>query len=293
MANRKFDKLIEYVVAGDEKKARSLFHEIVVEKSRKIYEAFDSDNTERAFDDVEADHTAADDELGGEEFGDEEIGGDEADDLQTDVFVDDELPSGEEESELNPEIDDRVADLESEFDALKAEFEELLHAEEHEGEEDLEAEGEEEEGLEGLEDAGEEAEGEEESLEDEVEEGEGAEGAEESEEEEREEEPVDESIIREYVLKVTKGLADATEEGSVQKKSTVAGKNEIVKGVNAKNLNQGGTSEGRPNPKSGEFTSDKIQNRPGGNAGVKSLKSAPKPVTTKEEGSVNTKAIES
>lgn len=285
MASTKFEKLIEYVIANDDKKARSLFHQIVVDKSRKIYEALDVDDTERAFDDVEADHTAAG-EL-------DELGGDEADDLEHDVFVDgDEADGmGEEETELNPEIDDRVADLETEFDALKAEFEELLHSDEAEEEGEEVAAEEEGEGLEDLESAVDEHEGEEEHIEDEAEEGEEAAG-EAEEEAAEEEEPVDESVIREYVLKVTKGLADESEEGFVNKKSPVSAKPSIVAGVSAKNLNQGGTSEGRPNPKSGEMTTDKIANRPGADSGVKSLKPAPKPVTTKEEGSVNKKSVE-
>jgi hypothetical protein len=158
----KFEKLIEYVVANDEKRARSLFHQIVIDKSRKIYEALDMDNTERAFDDVEADHSASDQHF-------DEFGGDESDDLETDVFDDTDSDGlgdmGDETGELNPEIDDRVADLEQEFDALKAEFEELLHSEEGEGEEELEGLDDEEEGLEGLESAVDDEEGEEEHIE--------------------------------------------------------------------------------------------------------------------------------
>jgi hypothetical protein len=302
MASAKFDKLIEYVIANDDKKARSLFHQIVVDKSRKIYEALDMDNTERAFDDVEADHTAS---------GEQEFGGDAADDLETDVFADGEVDGGEElegeGAELNPEIDDRVADLETEFDALKAEFEELLQAEEggeDSSEEEVFDDGEGE--LEGLdsavadeeagtdeEEAGEESE---EAGEEETEAGEHEEEAGEEEEEageEEKEEAVDESVIKEYVLKVTKGLANEKEEGFVNTKSVNAGKNDIVKGVDAKNLNQGGESKGRPNPTTKEMTTDKIANRPGADSGVKSLKPAPKPVTTKEESGVNTKAVES
>jgi len=291
MASTKFEKLIEYVIANDDKKARSLFHQIVVDKSRKIYEALDVDDTERAFDDVEADHTASG-EL-------DELGGDQADDLQSDVFVDgaeagsDELGMGEEGADLNPEIDDRVADLESEFDALKAEFEELLHSEEAEEKEEEEGFEEEGEGLEDLESAVEGEESEEEGIEDQVEgdeEAEAEEGAAEGEEE-KEEEPVDESVIREYVLKVTQGLSDDKEEGFVNKKSPVSAKPSIVPGISAKNLNQGGTSEGRPNPKAGEMIGDKeVVNRPGRK--TVDLKPAPKPVTTKEEGSVNKKSVE-
>ena len=115
---------------------------------------------------------------------------------------------------------------------------------------------------------------------------------EETEEDEEKEEPVDESVIREYVDKVTKGLANSTEDSFVQKKSPVSAKPSMVPGISAKNLNQGGVSQGRPNPKSGEFTSEKIANRPGANSGVKSLKPAPKPVTTKEEPGVNKKSVE-
>ena len=34
----RFEQLIEYVINDEEQKARELFHDIVVEKSRKIYE---------------------------------------------------------------------------------------------------------------------------------------------------------------------------------------------------------------------------------------------------------------
>ena len=41
--NDKFKKLIEYIVNEDESRARELFHEIVVEKSREIYESMMDD----------------------------------------------------------------------------------------------------------------------------------------------------------------------------------------------------------------------------------------------------------
>ena len=288
--SKKFEKLIEYVVANDDKKARALFHQIVVDNSRKIYEALDVDDTERAFDDVEADHTASDDG-----FEDEtEFGGDEADDLQTDVFSDEDgVGVGEEGAELNPEIDDRVADLEQEFDALKAEFEELLSAEEGEDEGLVSDEEEHEEEIEGLDSAVEDEDeddfgGEEEETETETKDF--GDGEEEETETEEKEEPVDESVIREYVDKVTKGLATSTEDSFVQKKSPVSAKPSIVPGISAKNLNQGGTSQGRPNPKAGELIGDKeVVNRPGHKA---KLIPAPKKPVNKEEGSVNKKSVE-
>jgi hypothetical protein len=283
----KLEKLIEYVIANDDKKARSLFHQIVVDKSRKIYEDLDMDDTERAFDDVEADHTASDEDMN-------EFGGDQVDDLETDVFADENDDGLEGENiDLNPEIDDRVADLESEFDALKAEFEQLLHTEEGEDEEEEESLDDEADDLEGLESSVEDNEDDLEGIEDEVEDDAPAEEAEDEAEETEEDkdEPVDESIIREYVLKVTQGLANSSEEGFVQKKSPVSAKPSIVPGISAKNLNQGGDAQGRPTPKSAEMIGDKeVVNRPGRK--TVDLKPTPKPVTTKEEGSVNKKSVE-
>ena len=214
-----------------------------------------------------------------------------------DVFADDEtgldeLGGGDELSDdLNPEIDDRVADLEVEFDALKAEFEQLLNSEEDEDEGEEKGFEEEEEGLEGLESAVDDDEENVEGVEDEVEGDDSFEEKKEDHEEEKEEEPVDESVIREYVLKVTQGLSTDSEEGFVQKKSPIAAKPSIVPGISAKNLNQGGVSQGRPNPKSGELIGDKeVVNRPGRK--TVELKPTPKPVTTKEEPSVNKKSVE-
>jgi hypothetical protein len=38
MDNKKFEQLIDLIINEDEDKARALFHDIVVEKSRQIYE---------------------------------------------------------------------------------------------------------------------------------------------------------------------------------------------------------------------------------------------------------------
>ena len=39
MDNRKFEQLIDMIINENEEQARELFHEIVVEKSREIYES--------------------------------------------------------------------------------------------------------------------------------------------------------------------------------------------------------------------------------------------------------------
>ena len=88
MDNKKFEQLIDMIINEEEDKARALFHEIVVEKSREIYESLiDEEDLEEnlGHDDVEEfvdEVTSEDDEMsedadmgdeeGEESFGDEE-----------------------------------------------------------------------------------------------------------------------------------------------------------------------------------------------------------------------------
>ena len=69
----KFEKLIEYVINDDDKKAKALFHSIVVDKSRKIYEGLmdrdriGGDQVDELLNDVEAEERGFredDDEMG-------------------------------------------------------------------------------------------------------------------------------------------------------------------------------------------------------------------------------------
>ena len=50
MENKKFDKLIDLIINENEEQAKDLFHDIVVEKSREIYESI---MAEEAMDDDE------------------------------------------------------------------------------------------------------------------------------------------------------------------------------------------------------------------------------------------------
>jgi hypothetical protein len=120
----RFEQLIEYVINDEEAKARELFHEIVVEKSRQIYEdimseenedldeAKDEDLDEAKDEDLDE---AKDEDLDeamvdiGNDMGSmrgavgEAMGGDSADDLIDDVEM-------EEESDINMEADDEEID---------------------------------------------------------------------------------------------------------------------------------------------------------------------------------------
>jgi hypothetical protein len=151
----KFEQLIEYVINDEEAKAKELFHDIVVEKSREIYEnlmneesdAEEDDHAERAAKEVKKD-IEYDDAEDKKERADEDMGGDAADDLIADVdtdesgmteeesdaeFDDEAEEAGEEETkdiehdhDAEGSVEDRVVDLEDKLDELMAEFEALL-----------------------------------------------------------------------------------------------------------------------------------------------------------------------
>jgi len=126
----KFEKLIEYVINEDDKKASDLFHEIVVEKSRNIYEGLmdddmDDDQVGDLIDDVKADHIQEDDmddEMTAMEPEGEEVG-----------FGDGELDAptaGAFGDEAEEDLEDRVVDLEDKLDELMAEFDSIIGDEE-------------------------------------------------------------------------------------------------------------------------------------------------------------------
>jgi hypothetical protein len=138
MSAKKFEKLIDLIINEDQERANQLFHEIVVEKSREIYESIiDEDAIEGLEDEVSADDEGSMG-AGDEEFGDEEAGefddedfGDEEGEAE---FGDEE---GEEEfGDEEGELEDRVVDLEDKLDELMAEFEAQMGGDE-EGEEDF------------------------------------------------------------------------------------------------------------------------------------------------------------
>ena len=80
MSKSQFEKLIEYVINDEEAKARELFHNIVVEKSRSIYESIMEEAEEE-----ESIEEGVEEEESVEEGMDGSLGGDQDDDLIDDV----------------------------------------------------------------------------------------------------------------------------------------------------------------------------------------------------------------
>jgi hypothetical protein len=146
----KFEQLIEFVINDEEAKARELFHDIVVEKSREIYESLmeeeDAEDTQEVDEGMENDGDAADDLITDVET--EEEGMNEEDDMDAE-FDDgaeeagDDLTKDIEGGEGEGDIEDRVVDLEDKLDELMAEFEAMMGGEggEEEQEFDMDAGG--------------------------------------------------------------------------------------------------------------------------------------------------------
>ena len=274
----KYEKLIEYIINDQESQARELFHEIVVEKSRDIYENLlvDEQDMEETIggnevEDLVDEITADEEGISEEEFEvDAEMDGDDMD-MDTDMDM-----GGEEGGELDlgaeeggEEIEDRVMDLEDALDELRAEFDKLM------GEVDGEASDEEAA-------FGDESESDEESKPF----GESKKYAKEEEDEEEEVKEGQDELdkLREYVEKVA-GVPNT--DGADNKTSVVAKKNDMggsaANIVNKSNDEQGGKVKAPATINSGN------RNVPGAKAG--SLEKAGK-AKAAEEGGVNNKSIE-
>jgi hypothetical protein len=253
----KFEQMLEHLINEDEQKAKELFHDIVVAKSREIYETL-----------ISEDFTAEEEEeMPGEEpameAGDDEFSSDAAtDDMMGDIEGGDEEGEGGEDVTLSggdvDELQDRVVDLEDALDALRDEFESLMGGEEG-GADDM---GGDDMGGDDMANAG----VPEEEMPQEM-------PAMEVRDEDDEDENTDEAFIREYVEKVT--AAKGGDDGA-NTKSIVAKKNDM--GGTSGNLNKafsdnskGGTQGGLLNPSTKDLNSGNV-NVPGGKAGVKHLK---------------------
>ena len=150
MSNR-FEKLIEYVINDEDDKARELFHDIVVEKSRQIYEEMmDQEEMSEAKEEDDEEVTEAreeddeevtegmdgDDAMGRmDQYDEGMMGGDPSDDLMKDVEMEEEGMSMEamgDDDDMGDDmggeedLEDRVIKLEDEVDRLVAEFEDLM-----------------------------------------------------------------------------------------------------------------------------------------------------------------------
>ena len=97
----KYEKLIEYIVNEQDEKARELFHQLVVQRSRQIYESL-----------IDEEDLA-------------EIGGDEVEDLVDEISTDEEgmLEAEDEDEDAEMDMDDAEDDMDdAEMDMDDAEM---------------------------------------------------------------------------------------------------------------------------------------------------------------------------
>jgi hypothetical protein len=264
----KFEQLIEYVINDEEAKAKELFHDIVVEKSREIYENLMDESAEEELDEAKAEDEESEKELDEAAHDDEELdeaahddeeaveesmmGGDASDDLIDDVEAEEQgmdMAEGEGEEDL----EDRVVDLEDKLDELMAEFESLMgddgdSVSDMDGGDDLEM--------------------------DDTDTAEFDMDSEESEE-----------IGMMEAVSLSKVAPAKMGDDGANTKSVVP-QNSGAKGAMANPVKMtGDTAQGRPAPKTGELIG-KVQNSVGGD---KKMSPATKPVTAQASG-VNTKS---
>lgn len=310
----KYEKLIEYIINDEESKARELFHEIVVEKSRDIYESLMDTEVEETvggnavdslIDEISADEEgiSEDDLEGDEEF---DLGGDDMGDEESMDFDNSgDLDNHEEEHASDEE---RIQDLEDALDELKAEFDSLMAQEEgsHAGDEmgseegdDMDAEENPFESVEQVEEAkagsGKSGSGNPFAKKGS---GSGKSGSGAMNEGE---------LMREYVEKIKDFYKGDASEGaevadggstSVNTDSIVAGKNDM--GGTAGNITKGGAEQApdgtSPKKASNAYTKGQgtinsgNRNVPGADAGK--LEKGPSAKKTGEEGGTNAKSIE-
>jgi hypothetical protein len=103
----KFEQLIEYVINDEDQKARELFHDIVVAKSREIYENLMQEEAEEDLDEAEVNEAddSDDDETDDEELDEGAMGGDASDDLIDEIEADE-----EQDMSMEAEGDDEMGD---------------------------------------------------------------------------------------------------------------------------------------------------------------------------------------
>jgi hypothetical protein len=135
----KFEKLIEYIINDEDQKARELFHSIVVDKSRDIYESIMDEemgvqgdqvgNLNRELQDEEA-MGEGDEEfsLGGDSDEDGELDGGMGDAMGGDMGAGDEFGGADMGGDMGSEAsqDEKIMNIDAKLDELLAKFDDIM-----------------------------------------------------------------------------------------------------------------------------------------------------------------------
>ena len=280
--SKNFEQLIEFVINDEEDKARELFHDIVVAKSRQIYEEMMEAEEVVETEEDDEEMMEADEADDDQEEVEESMGGDAADDLiddvemeeegmtmEDDVEFDDEaeedghdltkdMEAGHDEDRDEAELEDRVVDLEDKLDELMAEFEGMMG-----GDSDTSDMGSDDMGD--GDDFGPEEGGDAIEMDD------------------------TEEMMSENVTLDKAPAPKTSEESFVNKKSTVAANSGKAGMEGAPVKMTGDTAQGRPAPSTKDLPeAGKFKNVPGKGGSNAKLDAAPRPMTSQATG-VNTR----
>ena len=268
MENKKFEQLIDLIINEDEEQAKELFPDIVVSKSKEIYESImedemkDSDDLEEGMGGQVGDFA---EEIQAEESGVAEDAEEEIDidseevfDVQGDDDVDATLDI---EANSSEEVEDAVVRIEDKLDTLLDEFEAIMADEDE---------------LKGRDD---EMDADLHDIEDEIDD---------------QEVDVDVSVDDEEVvaeaINLPKVTAKMGDDGSNTKSPVDANSGQKGMDSHPVDFDKGSDEKGRPAPTAKDVDgASSFQNVPGNNKGPK-LSPAPKPVTSQAEGT-NTKSV--
>ena len=143
MSKNQFEQLIEYVINDEDAKAKELFHQIVVSKSRQIYENLMQEDNAMGMEPTEVDTDMSEDMMGGSQSGDmiDDVQAEEEGMMETDDDADAEFDDEAEEAgdDLTSDMEDEhdmdseeaasksdVMDLSDKLDELMAQFEDMM-----------------------------------------------------------------------------------------------------------------------------------------------------------------------
>ncbi len=145
MENKKFEQLIDLIINEQDEKAQELFHEIVVEKSREIYESIMDEEMMDEEAGMVGEVGDLMDEISAEESGDVV----EAEEDEADIDFDDDAEEAgddlthdlEQDHDAEGSVDkDDLGDIKDKLDDLMAEFEALMSGDADMGDEEVESE---------------------------------------------------------------------------------------------------------------------------------------------------------
>ena len=145
MSKNQFEQLIEYVINDEDAKAKELFHQIVVSKSRQIYENLMAEDNAMGMEPTEVDTDMSEgDMMGGSQVGDmiDDVQAEEEGMMETDDDMDmgDDMDGEEDDMDMGNDMDGEeddmdgeeaaskgdVMDLSDKLDELMAQFEDMM-----------------------------------------------------------------------------------------------------------------------------------------------------------------------